>query len=182
HDAPVVANYELGRQLSALGILDAEKTISMNKSGTVSPLGRGIKIHMVPAEHSSSVDLGVLRAEPSPGTPRHLEGGVAVGYVVELENGFKIYHAGDTGVFGDMALIHRLYEPDLALMPIGGHYSMGPDLAAFALRELIKPKQVIPIHYGTYPVINRTPEELKAALGDAPIKVLDVRPGQAVTF
>ena len=112
-----------------------------------------------------------------------------MGYVVELENGFKIYHSGDTDVFSDMALIHKFYAPDLALICIGGHFTMDPERAAYALRELIKPKQVIPIHYGTYPIINRTPEELKQALGDAPIEeldapieVLDVKPGQAVEF
>ncbi len=65
---------------------------------------------------------------------------------------------------------------------IGGHFTMDPEGAAYALKNFIKPKQVIPIHYGTYPVINRTPAELKAALGNSPIEVLDVKPGQAVKF
>ena len=82
---------------------------------------------------------------------RFLDGGNAVGYVLEFENGFKIYHSGDTDVFGDMALIHRFYKPDLALVCIGGHFTMDPERAAYALRELIRPKQVIPMHYGTYP-------------------------------
>jgi L-ascorbate metabolism protein UlaG (beta-lactamase superfamily) len=181
--ATVVANWELANNLGALGVIDASKTIGMNKSGTVAPLGRGIKIHMVPAEHSSSADLFAFKLRNRGSKePRHLEGGAAVGYVVELENGFKIYHSGDTGVFGDMALINKFYTPDLALVCIGGHFTMGPEGAAYAVRELIKPKQVIPIHYGTYPVINRTPAEFKAALGDTPIEVLDVKPGQAVKF
>ena len=181
--ATIVANWELANNLGALGVIDASKTIGMNKSGTVAPLGRGIKIHMVPAEHSSSADLFALKLRNRGSKePRHLEGGAAVGYVVELENGFKIYHSGDTGVFGDMALINKFYTPDLALVCIGGHFTMGPEGAAYAVRELIKPKQVIPIHYGTYPVINRTPAEFKAALGDTPIEVLDVKPGQAVKF
>jgi len=108
--------------------------------------------------------------------------GAAVGYVVELENGFKIYYSGDTGVFGDMALINTFYAPDLALVTIGGYFTMDPEGAAYAVRELIKPKQVIPIHYGTFPVINRTPAEFKKALGDSPIEVLDVNPGQALKF
>jgi L-ascorbate metabolism protein UlaG (beta-lactamase superfamily) len=155
----------------------------MNKGGTVAPLGRGIKVHMVPAEHSSSVDLlnlGLYNPDSNP--HRFLAGGAPVGYVVELENGFKIYHSGDTDVFGDMALINKFFRPDLALVCIGGHFTMDPERAAYAVRELIKPKQVIPIHYGTYPIINRTPAEFKAALGDAPIKVLVVKPGQAVKF
>jgi len=178
--ATVVANFEFANSLVALGMLDGSKAIAMNKGGTVAPLGPNIKVHMVPAEHSSSVDIPGLKPETT-GT-RHISGGTAVGYVLELESGFRIYHAGDTNVFGDMALIHKFFKPDLALVPIGGHFTMDPQHAAYALRELIRPKQVIPIHYGTFPVINRTPAELKTALGDAPIKVLDVRPGDAVKF
>jgi L-ascorbate metabolism protein UlaG (beta-lactamase superfamily) len=182
-NATVVANFEYVLQLKKLGLISAEKGIAMNKGGTVTPLGRGIKIHMVPAEHSSSVDLpslGIL--SPEAHAPRVLAGGVPIGYVVELENGFKIYHSGDTDVFGDMVLINKFYRPDLALVCIGGHFTMDPEHAAYAVRELIKPKQVIPIHYGTYPVINRSPAEFKTALGDTPIKVLDVKPGQTVKF
>jgi L-ascorbate metabolism protein UlaG (beta-lactamase superfamily) len=122
-----------------------------------------------------------LNTQESEG-PTALEGGNPVGYVIEFENGFTIYHSGDTDVFGDMALINKFFSPDLALVCIGGHFTMGPERAAYALRELIKPKQVIPIHYGTYPVINRTPAELKAAFGDSPIEILDVKPGQTVRF
>ena len=181
-NATVVANFEYVLQLKKLGLISAEKGIAMNKGGTVTPLGRGIKIHMVPAEHSSSVDLLNLGLLTPDSNHRFLAGGVPVGYVVELENGFKIYHSGDTDVFGDMALINKFYRPDLALVCIGGHFTMGPERAAYAVRELIKPKQVIPIHYGTYPVINRTPAEFKAALGDSSIKVLDVNPGQTLKF
>ncbi len=180
--ATVVANYELTLQWVALGLIDGDKAIGMNKGGTVAPLGRGIKIHMVPAEHSSSINVEFQGIEREPGSPRHLYTGGAVGYVVELENGFKIYNSGDTAVFGDMALINKFYAPDLALVSIGGHFTMDPEGAAYAVRELIKPKQVIPIHYGTFPVINRTPAEFKKALGNSPIKVLDVAPGQALSF
>jgi L-ascorbate metabolism protein UlaG (beta-lactamase superfamily) len=181
--ATVVATWEYVFQLGKLGVIDIDKAIAMNKGGTVTPLGRGIKVHMVPAEHSSSVDLlnlGLYNPDSNP--HRFLAGGAPVGYVVELENGFKIYHSGDTDVFGDMALINKFFRPDVALVCIGGHFTMDPERAAYAVRELIKPKQVIPIHYGTYPIINRTPAEFKAALGDAPIKVLDVKPGQALKF
>ncbi len=181
--ATVVGPFGLIRNLGALGVIDDSRSVAMNKGGTVSPIGRDIKIHMVPAEHSSELLLPVhgLYNSESHG-PTDIYGSNPVGYVVELENGFKIYHSGDTAVFGDMALIHKFYAPDLALVCIGGHFTMGPEHAAYALRELIKPKQVIPIHYGTYPVINRSPAELKAALGDSPIEVLDVEPGQAVSF
>ncbi|MCZ6849814.1 MAG: metal-dependent hydrolase [Alphaproteobacteria bacterium] len=180
--ATVVANYELTLQWVALGLLDGDKVIGMNTGGTVAPLGRGIKIHMVPAEHSSSINVEFQGIEREPGSPRHLYTGAAVGYVVELENGFKIYNSGDTTMFGDMALINRFYAPDLALVSIGGHFTMDPEGAAYAVRELIKPKQVIPVHYGTYPVINRTPAEFKAALGDTDIEVLVMQPGEALKF
>jgi L-ascorbate metabolism protein UlaG (beta-lactamase superfamily) len=180
--ATVVTNWEFGLNMIALGLLDADKVIAMNKSGTVTPIGRGIKIHMVPAEHSSAIDLQAMGLEWEPGSPSQVFMGAAVGYVVELENGFRIYHTGDTGVFGDMALINTFYAPDLALVTIGGYFTMDPEGAAYAVRELIKPKQVIPIHYGTFPVINRTPAEFKKALGDSPIEVLDVKPGQALKF
>jgi len=178
--ATVVANFELANNLVALGVLDGSKTIAMNKGGTVTPLGPGIKVHMVPAEHSSSVDMSLIKPEAT--GLRHFAGGAAVGYVIEFENGFKIYDTGDTDVFGDMALINRFFKPDLALVCIGGHFTMDPEHAAYAMRELVRPKQVIPMHYGTFPVINRTPAEFKAALGDAPIKVLDVKPGDALKF
>jgi L-ascorbate metabolism protein UlaG (beta-lactamase superfamily) len=179
--APVVANFELGNNMIASGILDGSKTIGMNKGGTVSPLGSDIKVHMVHADHSSSIDLRDTKAETATGV-RQFAGGAAVGYVIKLENGFSIYNTGDTDVFGDMELISKFYKPDLALVCIGGHFTMDPEHAAYALRELIRPKQVIPTHYGTYPVINRTPAELKAALGNAPITVLDIKPGEPVRF
>jgi L-ascorbate metabolism protein UlaG (beta-lactamase superfamily) len=133
------------------------------------------------AEHTSDVPSSMLKSDVTGATPS-VSGGAAVGYVVELENGFKIYHTGDTDVFGDMTLIHKFFKPDLALVCIGGHFTMDPERAAYAVRELIRPKQVIPMHYGTFPVINRTPAELRTALGNAPIKVLDVKPGDAVKF
>ena len=178
--ATVVAPYELANNFISLDWLDAGKTIAMNKGGTVAPLGPAIKVHMVPAQHSSSVQIDM--GKPDAKGIRYFYGGEAVGYVIEFENGFKIYDTGDTDVFGDMALIGRRFKLDLALVCIGGHYTMDPEQAAFALREYIKPKQVIPQHYGTYPVINRTPAELKKALGNAPIKVLDLKPGDAVRF
>jgi len=178
--ATVVGNYELVNNLVSLGFLDGAKAIFLNKGGTVAPLGPGIKVHMVAADHSSSVDLVAIK--PDATGVRHIAGGAAVGFVLEFENGFKIYDTGDTDVFGDMALINKLFKPDLALVCIGGHFTMDPEHAAYALRELIRPKQVIPTHYGTNPLINRTPAELKAALGTSQIKVLDVKPGEALKF
>jgi len=180
--ARVIANYELAKSLVAAGLLDPATTpYGMNKGGTTYPLGPGIKVHMVPASHTSSVDMTELD-HPEWKGPRLLEGGSPVGFVIELENGFRIYHTGDTDVFGDMALIGRRWKPDLALVCIGGYFTMDPEGAAFAAREYIKPKQIIPMHYGTFPVINTTPGELKAALGNAPIKVIDAKPGEVLRF
>jgi L-ascorbate metabolism protein UlaG (beta-lactamase superfamily) len=178
--ATVVAPYELAIGLVALGMVDGSKMTGMNKGGTVTPLGPNIKVHMVHAEHSSSADL--LSLKPDAQGARYMNGGSAVGYVVEFENGFRVYISGDTDVFGDMALINRFFKPDLALVCIGGHYTMDPEHAAYAVRELIKPKQVIPMHWGTLPLINRTPAEFRAALGDTSIKVLDMKPGDTLKF
>jgi L-ascorbate metabolism protein UlaG (beta-lactamase superfamily) len=179
--APVVGIHELVLNLVSLGLLDGSKAIPMNKGGTVSPLGPGIKVHMVPAEHSSGLDLNAVKPELSKEV-RWIAGGQAVGFVIEFENGYKVYHTGDTDVFGDMALIGRFLRPDLALVEIGGHFGMDPEGAAYAMRELVKPKVVIPMHFGTYPVINRTPAEFRAALGNAPIKLIEMKPGDALKF
>jgi L-ascorbate metabolism protein UlaG (beta-lactamase superfamily) len=179
--AAVIANYELARSLVAAGILDVNKTVmGLNMGGSIVPIGPGIKVHMVPAVHTSVIDMTDFTPEWK--GPRFFDGGAPVGYVIEFENGYRIYHTGDTDVFGDMALIGRMYKPDLALVCIGGYFTMDPEGAALALREYIKPKLVIPMHYGTFPVINRTPAELRTALGNAPIKVLDVKPGEAMRF
>jgi L-ascorbate metabolism protein UlaG (beta-lactamase superfamily) len=183
--AKVLAIYEIARNLVSLGLIEENNVIAMNMGGTAEPLGRGVKIHMVPAVHSSSLDyniLGIRNPDESASIRQGGAAGVAAGYVIEMENGFKIYHLGDTAVFGDMALIRELYRPDLALVCIGGFFTMGPEEAAYAVRELIKPKAVIPIHYGTFPVVNRTPAEFKKALGSTSVQVLDVAPGQAMRF
>ncbi len=99
---------------------------------------------------------------------------------MQLEDGYKIYHAGDTGVFADMKWIGEYYEPDLALLPIGGHFTMDPQHAAYAVRKLLKTKIVIPMHYGTFPPLKGTPEQFKQALGDARTKVIVMEPGQSV--
>jgi L-ascorbate metabolism protein UlaG (beta-lactamase superfamily) len=182
--AKVLANYEFGRNLVSLGLMQENDVIAMNLGGTAEPLGRGVKIHMVRADHSSSIDYNILGIRNPDETASIRQGGgagVSVGYVVELESGFKIYHTGDTTVFGDMALIREFYKPDLVLVCIGGFFTMGPEEAAYAVRELIKPKMALPIHYGTFPVLNRTPAEFKKAVGSS-VQVLDAVPGQAMRF
>ena len=108
--------------------------------------------------------------------------GEPAGFVIEMENDFRIYHAGDTAVFGDMRLIGELYRPDIALLPIGGHYTMGPREAALAV-ELLDVKHVLPIHYGTFPILAGTPDELRAALaarGLTDVQVHDLKPGDSL--
>ena len=180
--AKVVTPFGFGLNMMSLGILDSDKTIVMNKGGTVSPLGRGIKVRMVPAEHGSNVDFTIGGLSVKPLEARVMEGGPAVGYVIEFENGFSVYHSGDTAVFGDMALIHEFYKPDLAMVCIGGHFTMDPEGAAYATKKFLKPNKVIPIHYGTYPVINRTPAEFVSAMGDSRIEIIVMQPGQKLNF
>lgn len=114
---------------------------------------RDVAVTMVDARHSSSID-----AEHPPSA-----GGEAAGYVLQFDDGYCIYHAGDTAVFGDMQLIGRLFEPDLALLPVGDRYTMGPRAAAVAC-TLIRPGTIIGMHYGTFPALTGTPEELKQHL------------------
>ena len=116
---------------------------------------------MVHAEHSSEMIL----KDPATGKDTSYSAGEPVGFIIELENGFKIYHMGDTGLFGDMKLIGEYYKPDLLLVPIGGHYVMNPKDAAYATKELIKPKMAWPMHYASNPFLKGTPAEFKAALG-----------------
>lgn len=181
--APVVGPYELLRNLVAMEVLDAKQVVSLGKGGYAEPLGRGLRVHMVPAEHSSSVDLFVsdLRGKVAQAL-RHISGGEAVGYVIEFGDKFTLYHTGDTAVFGDMRLIGEFFAPDLVLACIGGTYTMGPAGAAYAMKTLIKPEAVIPIHYGTYPLINRTPDELIAELDDTEIDVIVPQPGEVLAF
>ncbi len=181
--AKVVGAYGFVHNLGPLDLVDGKQVIGMNKGGTVTPLGPDIKVHMVKAEHGSDIDLaafGIKKSEP--GSLRFVSGGVPVGYVVELENGFKIYHSGDTAVFGDMALIREFYKPDLAMVSIGGWFTMDSEGAAYAVRELIEPKQVIPIHYATYPVLVQSTDRFKKAMAGSVVEVLDVKPGESLTF
>ena len=139
----------LARRLSG----GSDAVIGMNKGGTVE--AAGLKVTMVHADHSA----GDWNADG--GVPLYL--GEPAGFVVELENGRRIYHAGDTDVFGDMRLIGELHHPDVAFLPIGGHFTMGPREAALAV-QLLGVKTVVPLHYGTYPILAGTPDELRAAL------------------
>jgi L-ascorbate metabolism protein UlaG (beta-lactamase superfamily) len=127
--------------------------IGMNQGGTVDAAGIGVT--MVPAIHSS----GDIYA----GAEAPIYFGTAVGVVLELENGYRIYHAGDTVAFSDMQLIRELWKPDLAMLPIGGHFTMGPTEAALAV-GFLGVKDVIPLHFGTFPILTGTPQALRDAL------------------
>jgi L-ascorbate metabolism protein UlaG (beta-lactamase superfamily) len=131
----------------------ADAVIGMNKGGTVEVAG--IKVTMVHADHSAG--------DWHPGGESTLYLGEPVGFIVEVENGFRFYFAGDTALFGDMRLIRDLYKPELAFLPIGGHFTMGPRDAALAV-EFLGVDHVIPIHYGTYPKLAGTPDQLRSEL------------------
>lgn len=111
---------------------------------------------MTDARHSSSLDA----VNPP------MAGGIAAGYMIRFENGFAVYHAGDTALFGDMQLIGSIHRPDLALVPIGDYYTMGPRDAAHAC-TLIDPKFIIGMHYGTVPALTGTPEQLREYLPES---------------
>lgn len=150
-----------------------DAVIGMNKGGTVDVAG--IKVSMVHADHSAG--------DWHPGGETTLYLGDPVGFIVEVENGFRFYFAGDTAVFGDMRLIRDLYRPELAFLPIGGHFTMGPRDAALAV-EFLGVDHVIPIHYGTYPKLAGTPDQLRAELaarGLANVEVHAPVPGGTIT-
>ena len=163
--ATVVGIYELGLYAGSHGV---EKTSGMNKGG--SQKVAGVEFRMVPADHSSGAAAkgGVVYT------------GEPCGYVMTFEDGFRIYHAGDTNVFSDMALIGELYAPDLALLPIGDFYTMGPREAAKAC-ELLRVPRVIPMHWGTFPALVGTPGALRRELAErgAATEVLELAPGES---
>jgi len=163
--------------LVTLGVLPANLTHRFNKSGHVKPLP-GIKVTAVAAEHSS------LLVWNNPATTKNEShpAGEAVGYIIELENGFKIWHMGDTGLFGDMKFISEHYKPDLVLIPIGGNFTMDPVDAAFAVRTWIKPKMVMPIHYNSNPLAKGTLAEFQEAMKGSKIKVVHTTEGQSLDF
>jgi L-ascorbate metabolism protein UlaG (beta-lactamase superfamily) len=167
HHPEIVCNYEIYLYLEKKkGIA---KVHPMNKGGTIE--AAGVKATMVHAIHSSSIEDGdqvVYAGEPC-------------GYVFEFAGGARVYHAGDTGVFGDMKLIGDLYRPSIAVLPIGDLYTMGPREAAAAAR-MIGAKAVVPIHHSTFPGLPGTPEMLRAELRDRPeIEVVALKPGESAS-
>ena len=162
HGCTVIAPVELAWWMQRKHEL--EHVLDPNKGGTVE--AEGVKFTLTHAQHSSSNEEGEYMGEPC-------------GIVVEVENGTKLYFAGDTNCFGDMQLIRRLYGPDVAILPIGGHYTMDPKEAAVAL-ELLGTKRCVPCHYGTFPPLKGTPALLRELAPD--VKVEEIEPGESVTL
>jgi L-ascorbate metabolism protein UlaG (beta-lactamase superfamily) len=160
---PLVALLELREWFTGQGVPNDGGAHAPNKGGTVDV--DGVKITLTDANHSSSTNDGAYAGEPC-------------GIVLELEDGFKLYFAGDTNVFGDMALIARIYQPDVAILPIGDHWTMGPREAAVAV-ELLGVRRVVPCHYGTFPILTGTPERLRE-LVPAGVEVLAPEPGETI--
>ena len=157
----VIAPVELRWWLETQGVEGASGS-DPNKGGTVD--ADGISVTITDANHSSSI------ADRYTGEP--------TGLVVKLEDGYTLYFAGDTNVFGDMALIRRLYEPKLAALPIGDHYTMGPKEAALAL-ELLGVQRCVPCHWGTFGLLTGTPDALRE-LAPAGVEIVDVEPGGSI--
>jgi L-ascorbate metabolism protein UlaG (beta-lactamase superfamily) len=162
---PVVAQVELRAWLTRQGVADDGQAHSINKGGTIAV--EGVKVTLTHANHSSSAPDGTYTGE-------------SCGMVLELEDGFTIYFAGDTNVFGDMSLIGRIYSPDVAVLPIGDHYTMGPQEAAVAL-ELLGVVRCVPCHYGTFPLLTGTPDALRE-LAPPGVEVLSPEPGETITL
>ena len=165
----------LETQLEGAGV----EIIGMNKGGTVEV--RGLAVTMTHADHSAGDWLA--SGEPMIGWHKTSEGplylGEPVGFVLGLEDGKRVYFAGDTDVFGDMDLIRQLHKPDVAFLPIGGHFTMGPAGAALAAK-LLGVKAVVPIHYGTFPILAGTPEALRAELAKLGAAVEVIAPERGV--
>jgi L-ascorbate metabolism protein UlaG (beta-lactamase superfamily) len=163
--AQIVAPYEVSVWLGKKGL---QNVIGMNPGGTLEVLG--LSITMVPAMHSSSVE--------EDGQIVYL--GVATGYVITFEDGLTIYFSGDTSIFGDMRLIGEMYHPQVAFLCIGDLYTMGPEQAAKA-SELLGVKQIVPMHYGTFPALTGTPAKLRELVGPKGVQVLELKPGETAS-
>src|SRR5262249_34073640 len=154
--------YELALWFESKGL---KHGVGMNPGGTIET--HGLSVSMVQAVHSSSVvENG-----------RTVDVGVAVGYVIRFEDDTRIYFAGDTALFWDMKIIGELYRPSMAFLPIGDLYTMGPEQAARAC-ELLGVADVVPMHFGTYPLLTGTPSKLRELAAPRGIRVLELKPGE----
>ncbi len=164
-NAKVICNFEISLYMKSKGIPESN-IIGINESGSISV--DNILFTMVHAEHSSGITDG----------DRVIDGGTAAGIVIKFDDGYTIYHTGDTGLFSDMKLIASLYKPDLVMMCIGGYYTMSPKEAAEAVK-LIKPKYLLPMHYGTFPALSGNPDELSKLIPKTvKTRVIPLKPGE----
>jgi len=161
-DAQVVAPFELSVIFQQRGL---KNVVGMNPGGTLK--AHGLSITMVPAVHSSSIEED----------GKNVYAGLATGYVIGFEDGLVAYYAGDTSIFSDMRLIGELYRPSLAFLPIGDLFTMGPEQAAAAC-NLLGVKQVMPMHWGTFPALTGTPGRLRELVASKGVDVLDLKPGE----
>jgi len=162
----VIANYEICSWLESKGVAN---TSGMNKGGRQQ--AGALAVTMTHALHSSGIQDG----------PNWVYGGEAGGYILHLPDGRNAYFAGDTAICSEMSLYGSIYRPELAFLPIGDHYTMGPLEAAHAAR-LLQVKKVIPMHYGTFPVLAGTPDALRSGLADSGIEVWELEPGKPVNW
>ena len=160
----VVAIFELATWLESKKV---SNTVGMNLGGTYT--FKDVKATMVEARHSSSIEDG----------DRLIYGGEPAGFVIAVDGGPTIYAAGDTSVYSDMQLIKELYKPQLAILPIGDHYTMGPKAAALAAKY-VGAAVVLPVHYGTFPPLTGTPEELEKSLEGTGVTVKGIKPGESL--
>jgi L-ascorbate metabolism protein UlaG (beta-lactamase superfamily) len=168
HKPKIAAIYETALWLEAQGL---ENVMGMGKGGT-QKIGE-VEATLVNAFHSNGIESG------HPGEPV-VYGGEAGGFIIRLPGGFTIYHAGDTCVFGDMRIIGELYKPDVACLPIGDLYTMGPREAAYAI-GLLGVRDVIPMHYGTFPTLTGTPDALRAETKDiTDLEIHELKPGESI--
>jgi len=161
-NAQVVAPFELSVIFQQRGL---KEVVGMNPGGTLK--AHGLSITMVPAVHSSSIE----------DDGKNIYAGLATGYVIGFEDGLVAYYAGDTSIFSDMKLIGELYRPSLAFLPIGDLFTMGPEQAAAAC-GLLGVKQVMPMHWGTFPALTGTPARLRELVASKGVEVLDLKPGE----
>jgi L-ascorbate metabolism protein UlaG (beta-lactamase superfamily) len=175
--AKMVAPAGLQSQVISLNLIPAELSYRLNKGSVAMPIGGNIKIWQVHAEHDSELTY----VDPETKKRSTYFGGEPVGYIIELENGFKIYFMGDTGVFSDLRLIGETHKPDLLMVPVGGHFVLDPRQAAM-VTDWIKPKYAIPMHYGTNPVMTGTAAQYVEAMKDSPTKVYPMRQGEKIEF
>lgn len=173
-DVPVLAKHYKAK---VVAIYETVLWLGSKAVGNLLPMSKGgtqkvddMAVTMVHAFHSNGIEDG----------DKVVYGGEPAGYVVHLPGGLRVYHAGDTALFGDMKWIGELYQPSVALLPIGDHFTMGPREAAHAIR-LLGVRQVVPMHFGTFPVLTGTPEALRAEASDVMgLEIHVLKPGESL--